>query len=54
MIINLNNEILDKHRNDQIDLHAIFNKVKNMVKEKEIEQEKEEKRRKIIANTPYL
>ena len=54
MIINLNKEILDKKRNDQIDIHAIFNKVKNMLKEKEDEQEKEEKRRRIIANTPYL
>ena len=54
MIINLNKDILDKKRNDQIDLHSIFNKVKNMLKEKEDEQEKEEKRRRIIANTPYL
>ena len=46
--------ILDKKRNDQIDIYTIFNKVKNTLKEKEIEQEKEEKRRKIIANTPYL
>ena len=54
IITKLNRGILDKNRNDQINLHSIFNKVKNTLKEKEIEQEKEEKRRKIIANTPYL
>jgi len=51
---NLSKGILEKNRNDQVDLHSIINKVKNTLKEKEIEQEKEEKRRKIIANTPYL
>ena len=54
IITSLNKGILEKNRNDQIDLYAIINKVKNTLKEKEIEQEKEEKRRKIIANTPYL
>ena len=54
MIIDLNKGILEKNRNDQVDLYAIFNKVKNTLKEKEIEQEKEEKRRRIIANTPYI
>ena len=54
VINNLSKGILEKNRNDQVDLHSIINKVKNTLKEKEIEQEKEEKRRKIIANTPYL
>ena len=54
MIIDLNKGILGRNRNDQVDLYAIFNKVKNTLKEKEIEQEKEEKRRRIIANTPYI
>ena len=54
MIIDLNKGILERNRNDQVDLYAIFNKVKNTLKEKEIEQEKEEKRRRIIANTPYI
>jgi len=54
IVNNMNKAILDKKRNDQIDIYTIFNKVKNTLKEKEIEQEKEEKRRKIIANTPYL
>ena len=54
MIMSLNKGIFENKRNDQIELHCIFNKVKNTLKEKEIEQEKEEKRRKIIANTPYL
>ena len=49
-----NKGYLEKKRTDQIDLYSIFNIVKNTLKEKEIEQEKEEKRRKIIANTPYL
>ena len=54
IVNNMSKAILDKKRNDQIDIYTIFNKVKNTLKEKEIEQEKEEKRRKIIANTPYL
>ena len=54
IIINLNKGILDQNRNDQISLHDILKKVKNTLREKEIEQEKEEKRRRIIANTPYL
>ena len=54
IITNLNKGYIEKNRNDQIDFHSIFNKVKNTLKEKEIEQEKEEKRRKIIANTPYI
>jgi hypothetical protein len=54
VIINMSKGILEKKRNDQIDIHAIFNKVKNTFKEKEIEQEKEESRRRIIANTPYI
>ena len=54
MIINMNKEMLDKKRNDQIDIHSIFNKVKATLIEKEIEQEKEESRRRIIANTPYI
>ena len=54
IIIDLNKGLLEKKRNDQIDLYSIFNKVKNTLREKEIEQEKEEKRRRIIANTPYL
>ena len=54
IIINLNKGIFDQNRNDQISLHDILKKVKNTLREKEIEQEKEEKRRRIIANTPYL
>ena len=41
-------------RNDKVDIQLIFKKVKDILKEKEIEQKKEENRRKIIANTPYL
>ena len=51
VINNLNKGLLDKNRNDQIDLHKIITKVKNVLKEKEIEQEREEKKRKIIANS---
>ena len=51
IINNLNKGLLDKNRNDQIDLHKIITKVKNVLKEKEIEQEREEKKRKIIANS---
>ena len=35
MINNLNKGYLEKPRNDQIDIHDIFNKVKHMMKEKE-------------------
>ena len=41
-------------RNDKIDINLIFRKVKDILKEKEVEQKKEENRRKMIANTPYL
>jgi len=54
MINNLNKGYLEKPRNDQIDFHDIINKVKNMMKEKELEKKKEDKRRKIIENTPIL
>ena len=50
----LNKGLLEKNRNDQIDIHSIINKVKNILKEKEIEQQNEEKKRKIIANTTYI
>ena len=38
MINNLNKGYLEKPRNDQIDIHDIFNKVKHMMKEKETEK----------------
>ena len=47
--INNNNE-----RNDSIDLQIIINNIKKIVKEKEIEQEKEENRRKKLANSPFI
>ena len=50
----LNKGLLEKNRNDQIEIHSIINKVKIILKEKEIEQQNEEKRRKIIANTTYI
>ena len=46
---NNNNE-----RNDKIDSQEIINKIKKMVKEKEIEQQKEENRRKKLANSPFI
>lgn len=54
MINNLNKGYLEKPRNDQIDIHDIFNKVKHMMKEKETEKKKEDNRRKIIENTPFI
>ena len=41
-------------RTDLIELHLIFSKIKKIMKEKEKEFEKEEKRRKKISNEPYL
>jgi hypothetical protein len=41
-------------RNDKIDLLNIINKIKKMIKEKEVEQEKEENRRKKLANSPFI
>ena len=43
-----------RERNDRIDSQDIMNKIKKMVKEKEIEQEKEENRRKKLANSPFI
>ena len=54
MMDNLNKRLLEKDRNDRIDIHDIFNKVKNVMKEKEIEKNKEDNRRKIIENTPFI
>ena len=54
MINNLSKGYFEKPRNDQIDLHDIISKVKNMMKEKELEKKKEDNRRKIIENTPLL
>ena len=53
-INNIIKKVLDKDKNDSIDLQIIFNKVKHIIKEKEIEQQKEENRRKKIANATYL
>jgi hypothetical protein len=50
----LNKGLIEKNRNDQIEIHCIINKVKIILKEKEVEQQNEEKRRKIIANTTYI
>ena len=47
-----NNNISE--RNDKIDLQNIVNKIKKIVKEKEIDQEKEENRRKKLANSPFI
>ena len=41
-------------RTDAVELHLIFSKIKKIMKEKEKEFEKDEKRRKKIANEPYL
>ena len=54
MVNNLSKGFLEKDRNDMIDIHDIFNKVKNVMKEKEIEKAKEDNRRKIIENTPFI
>ena len=54
MMDNLNKRLLEKDRNDRIDIHDIFNKVKIVMKEKEIEKNKEDNRRKIIENTPFI
>ena len=50
----LNKGILEKPRTDIIDLHDIFNKVKAMMKEKELEKQKEDSRRRIIENAPFV
>ena len=52
MLDKLNKGFLEKTRNDQIDIQDIFKKVKNMMKEKELEKKKEDNRRRIIENTP--
>ena len=54
MINKLNKGFLEKPRNDQIDFHDIINKVKSMLKEKELEKKKEDDKRKIIENTSFL
>ena len=54
MMDNLNKRLLENDRNDRIDIHDIFNKVKIVMKEKEIEKNKEDNRRKIIENTPFI
>ena len=54
MINKLNKGYLEKLRTDVIDLHDIFNKVKNMMKEKEMEKKKEDNKRKIIENAPFV
>lgn len=41
-------------RNDRVEFHYITDTIKKIVKEKEIEQEKEENRRKKIANSPFI
>ena len=46
--------VVNNERNDTIDLQIIINKIKKIVKEKEIEQEKEENRRKKLANSPFI
>ena len=55
LIINkLSKGIIDKPRTDLIELNAIFTRIKNIMKEKEMEKAKEDKRRKIIENTPFV
>ena len=44
----------NNERNDKVDLQNIINKIKKIIKEKEVEQEKEENRRKKIANSPFI
>ena len=41
-------------RTDKIDFQDIINKIKKIMKEKEIEQEKEENRKKKLANSPFI
>ena len=50
-IVNFNES---DQRNDRIEFHYITDTIKKIVKEKETEQEKEENRRKKIANSPFL
>ena len=45
---------MEKPRTDLIELNAIFTRIKNIMKEKEMEKAKEDKRRKIIENTPFV
>ena len=54
MINKLSKGFLEKPRNDQIDFHDIINKVKSMMKEKELEKKKEDNKRKIIENASFL
>ena len=55
LIINkLSKGIMEKPRTDLIELNAIFTRIKNIMKEKEMEKAKEDKRRKIIENTPFV
>ena len=41
-------------RNDAVGIHLIYSKIKRILKEKEIEQQKKDEIRKKIANSPYL
>ena len=41
-------------RNDRVEFHYITDTIKKIIKEKEIEQEKEENRRKKLANSPFI
>ena len=62
MIFKLKKEIIissiskfnEIERNDKIDLLNIINRIKKIIKEKELEQEKEENRRKKLANSPFI
>ena len=46
--------LMEKPRTDLVELNDIFTRIKNIMKEKEMEKAKEDKRRKIIENTPFV
>ena len=54
LVINkLSKGLMEKPRTDLVELNDIFTRIKNIMKEKEMEKAKEDKRRKIIENTPF-
>ena len=55
LVINkLSKGLMEKPRTDLVELNDIFTRIKNIMKEKEMEKAKEDKRRKIIENTPFV
>ena len=55
LVINkLSKGLMEKPRTDLVELNDIFTRIKNIMKEKEMEKAKDDKRRKIIENTPFV